>query len=330
VQFQQIIYNDKKGENTQTFSTPHHRHEMANLDSRPHSASLSDVRTSSLILPKSPLPEQWGWLDGIVVINVEDKDKRLVHARRELQKQGLDKCTTYVRRRRGLNFLEACYESHRAVCKYALSKGWRTMLICEDDLHFVKDLSGHALGERVRKLEPGWMRLMLGYVPISLWMGRNKSGKKGSTIATTSYVASVDYMKYMDATPFAMVIDQSQSPSNPTTSGPGLDWFQSARLSKWTYVEWPSPVFVEPEAGKDNDHPGSIWDLGISVPTQHFLQHVFWLIPVLICLLVVSAVVIIVAVHIGAKSGKVATARAAPDARRRPLDLGTLSPYITS
>jgi hypothetical protein len=262
---------------------------------------------------------------------VEGKNKRLLNARSELQKQGLDNCTTYMIRKKGLNFLEACYESHRAVCQYALRKGWKTILICEDDLHFIKDMSGNALGQRVQKLEEGWMRLMLGYFPLLLWGGKKQSGKKGVTFSTTAYVASLAYLEYMDATPFAMVEEQSKKSKQRSLDGPGLDAFQSVRLSKQTFVEWPSPVFVDFETGKDNDHAGSVWETGISIPTQHFLQHIFWVFPVLLCVLVASIVVIIVAVRTGATAKRVA-AVSSPNyvPMGQPLQLDTLSPTITT
>ena len=74
--------------------------------------------------------------EGAVLINIEDRSDRLERSMAELGRRGLADRVTHMSAFRHENGMYGCSVSHLEVVRYARWKGWRSVLILEDDLRF--------------------------------------------------------------------------------------------------------------------------------------------------------------------------------------------------
>lgn len=250
----------------------------------------ADSLTLEVLPPEAPLPPAWAELvDGVVVINLKENDRRLAHARRELDERGGElqaKHVTVLRRARDpASFTRGCAGSHRAALAWAWTRGWRRVMVIEDDLALPRPgaLDVRVMLQRVSAFDlhdPQWLRYMLGSIPLALEATATGCAR-GVVLGTTCYIASRRYMRLMIDRPF--VDGRCADKSAACVFGNGFDHEQSVLLSSRTYVEWPARVLVDPVAGQDNTHHGNLWSLGIGFGAQRLIQHAHWLVTVLAC-----------------------------------------------
>lgn len=245
-----------------------------------------DSLTAHLIEPTRELPVPWkACVDGIAIINLITSESRLAHVRRQFSNfQGLspEHLTIFRRVRDPSSFVRGCADSHRAVCLYALKRGWRRVWICEDDLRLPEPgtkafdrMRSTSLAQRMDGLPGDWMRLMLGYVPVLV-----SPGRRGLTLCTTSYIASVHYMRLMAVMPYDVLEVRLESVRRlrQNVFGAGIDHSLSWTTAFKTHVVWPAPVLVDVKEGSSGTH-GTFWSNEVSIPRQHAIQQAFWLVP---------------------------------------------------
>ena len=169
------------------------------------------------VLPTSLNPELrdvWKQFDGIVVItlvnegrieNIDDMSK-LVHL------SGLSNCEIFYAKRHPKGGAMGCFDSHRQVAMIAKEKGWRNVVVFEDDFFPTYYLTPKALQDCVDfvKSDVEWDVLYMGGMPCG-FVNPSRPVKGWDTILrcptsmfqTHSYVMSknmIDFMASIDHT----------------------------------------------------------------------------------------------------------------------------------
>lgn len=82
--------------------------------------------------------------EGVVLINLDNRPDRLQRSLDELARQGVGDCVTRLSAVRHDNGLFGCSVSHLEAVRYARHKGWRSVLILEDDIKFMEGFAHEA------------------------------------------------------------------------------------------------------------------------------------------------------------------------------------------
>ena len=90
-------------------------------------------------------------LEGIVLINLDNRPDRLKRSLEELMRQGVGDCVTRLSAVRHDNGLFGCSVSHLEAVRHARARGWRSVLILEDDIRFVEGFA-HAAPPALNEL----------------------------------------------------------------------------------------------------------------------------------------------------------------------------------
>lgn len=76
---------------------------------------------------------KYDWLDAIVYINLDRRKDRLQHIQRELEELSGFPSDKIHRQPAFDEFLAGCLRSHKAVIEMAQTRGWKNVLVLEDD-----------------------------------------------------------------------------------------------------------------------------------------------------------------------------------------------------
>lgn len=76
--------------------------------------------------------------EGVILINLDSRPDRLARSLEELARQGVGDCVTRLSAVRHDNGLFGCSLSHVEAVHQARARGWRSVLILEDDIRFVE------------------------------------------------------------------------------------------------------------------------------------------------------------------------------------------------
>ena len=113
--------------------------------------------------------DSWAFLDAAYCLTLSDRSDRQNELLPELRRVGLlAKTTLVVSEPTSGPKPPAIFESHCAAARDALDKGYRRILILEDDVCFLRH--GHEVAQKVGRLmaqlPPTWEGLYLGHFPI--------------------------------------------------------------------------------------------------------------------------------------------------------------------
>jgi len=123
------------------------------------------VAFSTPASPGEPLRAFFGpgrLFEGAILINLDSRPDRLLRSRAELQRQGLDGCVTRLSAFSHDNGLYGCSVSHLEAVRYARWKGWRSVLILEDDIKFADTFASDAPAALLELGTTDWGVFQLG------------------------------------------------------------------------------------------------------------------------------------------------------------------------
>lgn len=106
----------------------------------------------------------WDYFDGIICINLITRNDKY-HYMREFEKRMKIPITYYQPKPDPVSGEKGCYESHLNVIRIAYEKGWKNVLIFEDDVLESKYFSKTHISKAIDFMEKNqdWDLFMLGY-----------------------------------------------------------------------------------------------------------------------------------------------------------------------
>lgn len=135
----------------------------------------------------------WSWVDQVYCINLRERPDRFLESEAEFHRVGLCQHVLYYRPDRPTDAewqayqcgliasgrqdpvmtvtkgAFGCWQSHKAIAEHALKNGHETILVFEDDIHFLpslsRDVAGHDIPRIIQKLPDEADFLHLGYFP---------------------------------------------------------------------------------------------------------------------------------------------------------------------
>lgn len=113
--------------------------------------------------------ERWNFIDHGYCLGLDDRPDRQSEARAQLATVGLLEQTTFlVSSPTSGPKPPAIFDSHCAAARDAKSRGFRRILIMEDDVCFLRTKQHPAdlVGRTVSRLPAGWQGLFLGHFPL--------------------------------------------------------------------------------------------------------------------------------------------------------------------
>jgi len=133
--------------------------------------------------------------DGFICISLEEDILRRQEALLEFEKVGLSNLVEFliVNRPSNGNARYGCYSSHQKALLLAKNRGWKTVVIFEDDVQFIKKKMNNTLTSLKDFTENylEWDALLLGWLPLRASKTSNKSILKVHCGAFThAYVAN--------------------------------------------------------------------------------------------------------------------------------------------
>lgn len=143
-------------------------------------------------------PRPLAAIDAVYCMSLREQPRRTQAALAHLEAAGLADQTILYRPARGRHPPLEIWGGHRALARHALARGFRRVLILEDDARLL--IPAELLQERIaranERLPKGWFGLYLGHFPLqaypvaaSLW--RTRSG------GTHAYVANFPLLEWM-------------------------------------------------------------------------------------------------------------------------------------
>lgn len=176
------------------------------LDTRENCAGLYHACPSSPECPhcQSGSADEWSFIDAVYCISLKDREDRAANAAKELHRTGLCRKAIFYRPSRpdrGMISV-AIWESHKAVARDALARGFRNALILEDDVTFPAPRKHSARALRAfHALPAGWGGLFFGHWPVDGYFVSRSLMKVHSGCAH-AYLASATLLRQIsDSTP---------------------------------------------------------------------------------------------------------------------------------
>jgi GR25 family glycosyltransferase involved in LPS biosynthesis len=147
----------------------------------------------------------WSFLDGVYCISLKSREDRAIAVAAQFHKAGLCQRVLFYRPLRypGRGYIGS-WESHRAVAEHARQRGYRTTLIFEDDVQFVRRLSPRsvrAIGRAIKGLPPDWMIFFLGHWPLWSYFVRPNVLRTSSGCAH-AYIVSPRLLQWLHEHPW--------------------------------------------------------------------------------------------------------------------------------
>jgi hypothetical protein len=146
----------------------------------------------------------WSFLDGVYCISLRHRDDRADETAREFHRLGLCARAIFHRPLKDRKAKRGCWESHRAVAADARTRGWRRVLIVEDDVCFAASTSPETaarVGAALADLPADWMGFYLGH--WALWAyPAGRDVLRCSSLCTHAYVASERLLDWLCETPY--------------------------------------------------------------------------------------------------------------------------------
>jgi hypothetical protein len=140
-------------------------------------------------------------LDAIYCISLQEQPHRTAEAAAQFHALGLCREVLFYRPVRGRDANRAIWDSHRAVARDAVAKGFARILVLEDDVLFTRPRE--ALARRVaaalRALPSAWWGLYLGHLPIQAYFLR-PSLLRARSGCTHAYIANAPLLAWLAAT----------------------------------------------------------------------------------------------------------------------------------
>lgn len=216
-------------------------------------------------------------IDGIIVLNLKTRSDRRSHIVNAMRAAGLDGqyCLMMSDKDRK-DPVRGIYNTHRRAVLIGESLGWRHTLIVEDDAVFeagaVQRIEAAVTAARERV--PGFMRLMVGHVPVLPWPSAAPGLCTGFSLAATAYVSTPRYARWF---PEWRTIAGINTFRLAGCFGSGLDHAHSMLIGHQTLMMVPSAVLVEPAMAVRSDHPTCVYSFLteglVSLPAQRAVQY---------------------------------------------------------
>ena len=134
-------------------------------------------RLSSLFVPSTPLSlppidrdyfrDLFGagrLFEGALILNLDDRPERLRYSLAELEPFGLDTCVQRMSAFRHEHGMYGCSVSHVEAVRYARWKGWKSVVIFEDDIRLTRHFAEHAPRTLHDLAEREWSIFQFGYM----------------------------------------------------------------------------------------------------------------------------------------------------------------------
>ena len=147
----------------------------------------------------------WSFLDGAYCISLRSRPDRAARAVSEFHRVGLCRKVVFHRPTKHPTRPKiGIWEAHRAVALDALAKGFRAVLVFEDDVRFashVRPRTVRAVRRALAMLPPDWTIFFLGHWPLRAWFVRRNVLRCASGCAH-AYVASPSLLEWLREHPF--------------------------------------------------------------------------------------------------------------------------------
>jgi hypothetical protein len=146
----------------------------------------------------------WSFVDGAFCISLKTRDDRATLVAQQFHKVGLCRKVLFYRpEKHPVKGTIGSWESHRAVARLALERGFERALTFEDDVLFVGKLSPprlHAIGDTLDRLPPDWRLLFLGHWPLWAYFVRPTVLRCASACAH-AYISSKTQLQWLAERP---------------------------------------------------------------------------------------------------------------------------------
>jgi hypothetical protein len=141
-------------------------------------------------------------LDAIYCISLQEQPHRTAEAAAQFHALGLCREVLFYRPVRGREADRAIWDSHRAVARDAVAKGFARVLVLEDDVLFTRprETLARRIATALRALPSTWWGLYLGHVPIQAYFLRPNLLRARSG-CTHAYIANAPLLGWLAATP---------------------------------------------------------------------------------------------------------------------------------
>lgn len=137
-------------------------------------------------------------IDAVICISTRNQPDRTRRAADHFHEVGLCRDLWFYRPMPGSHVVKAIWTSHHAVATYALARGFRSVVMLEDDATFRQPWPKvvSALAAVVPQLPPDWRGLYLGHFPLQGYFVRSKVMRVRSG-CTHSYLAGPLLLRWL-------------------------------------------------------------------------------------------------------------------------------------
>lgn len=150
----------------------------------------------------------WGFVPAAVCISLIERDDRAVTAAKEFQRVGLDDKVVFYRPKKDRSThvkratTRGCWESHRAVAKWALDSGLDRVLVFEDDVEFGRDVTPatvRKVANCFNQMPAGWGAFFLGHFSVMSYIIPHAPDglRKANSLCLHAYIMSERMMRWL-------------------------------------------------------------------------------------------------------------------------------------